>query len=149
MPQAMDFRWQSLDGKEHTLSQLAGRPVVIHFWASWCAPCRTEFPKLLQASTRVKEGTVFLTISSDEDKAKAQQFIRKSLAVAKIKGSIPVYYAFDPTQSIAFDTFQTVQYPETVFLDSGHHLRRKIAGVVDWDSAVVHGYLSELTSPSK
>ena len=43
---APDFELPTLDGGSVRLSEFRGRPVVINFWASWCHPCRTEFPLL-------------------------------------------------------------------------------------------------------
>ena len=40
---------QDLQGKQVSLQQLQGKPVVINMWATWCAPCRREMPVLQQA----------------------------------------------------------------------------------------------------
>ena len=40
---------QDLHGKQVSLQQLQGKPVVINMWATWCAPCRREMPVLQQA----------------------------------------------------------------------------------------------------
>jgi len=64
---APDFRATGLDGAPVRLSELRGRPVVINFWASWCHPCRQEFPVLREIhddGTSVI-GVVFDDIASD------------------------------------------------------------------------------------
>ena len=40
---------QDLQGKQVSLQQLQGKPVVINMWATWCTPCRREMPVLQQA----------------------------------------------------------------------------------------------------
>ena len=47
---APDFQLPALDGHgDERLADYRGRPVIVNFWASWCNPCRKEFPLLKQA----------------------------------------------------------------------------------------------------
>ncbi|MDQ3233271.1 MAG: TlpA family protein disulfide reductase, partial [Pseudobdellovibrionaceae bacterium] len=58
----------SLAGKKNvTLQDLKGRPVLLHFWASWCVPCREEKPMLQELVNQHKDGSLTLIgISSYE-----------------------------------------------------------------------------------
>ena len=49
--QDIDIALASLDGPQRTLSEWAGKPLVVNFWATWCAPCRKEIPLLKALQT--------------------------------------------------------------------------------------------------
>lgn len=51
---APDFTLRSMDDKVVHLSDFAGKPVVVNFWATWCEPCRTELPAIQAAFAREK-----------------------------------------------------------------------------------------------
>jgi thiol-disulfide isomerase/thioredoxin len=49
-----------------------GRLLLVDFWATWCAPCREEMPKLVALHSRLAKELDFVTISCDEPEATAQ-----------------------------------------------------------------------------
>jgi cytochrome c biogenesis protein CcmG, thiol:disulfide interchange protein DsbE len=67
---------QSLDGSATVrLADYLGRPVMVNFWASWCLPCREEFPLLAAArAAHAADGLEILGIDHDDDVASAQSF---------------------------------------------------------------------------
>jgi DsbE subfamily thiol:disulfide oxidoreductase len=52
---APQFRVPGLDGGCIDLADFRGKPVVLNFWASWCTPCREEFPLLKEANDRYRD----------------------------------------------------------------------------------------------
>lgn len=64
-----------------TLQSLKGKVVLFDFWATWCEPCRTELPKLVQLERKLgARGFVLVTISADEPEQEgaALDFLKKS-----------------------------------------------------------------------
>ena len=60
------FIFKDMDGKEVSLEQFKGKYVVIDVWASWCQPCKQEFPNLKKLEEKYKDkNVVFVSISSD------------------------------------------------------------------------------------
>ncbi len=65
---ATDFRLQDSTGKEVSLSDYRGKIVIVNFWASWCAVCRSEKPSLERFQEEEGEGeVVVLAVASDAD----------------------------------------------------------------------------------
>ena len=62
-------------GFNQALASLKGFPVVVNAWASWCGPCRYEFPLLGQASLQLGKTTGFLGVNTRDDKRPAQKFL--------------------------------------------------------------------------
>ena len=76
---APHFELPRLD-QEGTLSlaSLRGKPAVINFWASWCAPCKKEAPLLQEAWERYRdEGLVVLGIDAQDFRSDAREFVQR------------------------------------------------------------------------
>ena len=65
--QAYDFTLQDLDGNTVSLVDFRGRPVIVNFWATWCAPCRIEMPELQAAFEQYQDEELsILALDQDE-----------------------------------------------------------------------------------
>ncbi|MBV9175381.1 MAG: TlpA family protein disulfide reductase [Chloroflexi bacterium] len=76
---APDFTLGLFDGSSLTLSDAlkSGKPVVVNFWASWCAPCADEAPVLEEAARRNGNAFTFVGVNVQDIDSDAQVFLRK------------------------------------------------------------------------
>ena len=95
------------DAFEARLAQLRGFPVVVNKWASWCGPCRAEFPFLQNLSARYGKRVAFLGVDSNDSEDAAKTFL----------GEYPQPYPSynDPDQGIAQVMKATLGFPSTAF----------------------------------
>ena len=111
--QHVDFTLADLSGAKWTLRSLAGKVVLVNFWATWCPPCRKELPDLQALAERFgSRGLVVLAIS-DEEAEKVKPF------VAEHKLSYPVL--LDPGRKVN-DLFRVEGIPKTFVYDRGGKL---------------------------
>lgn len=120
----------ALDGSTIDLAAYRGRPVIVNFWASWCTPCRAEFPLFADrlASLGPSDGLVILGVLYKDEPALAQRFLDDVAAawptVTDSDGSIAAAY-------------RVVAPPQTYFIDKEGVLRAIQIGEVrpeDFDS---------------
>ncbi len=72
----LDLPLPTLAGEEGNLSDYAGKVIIVNFWATWCAPCRTEMP-LLEAYYQAykDDGLVLLAVNDRESANRVQGYI--------------------------------------------------------------------------
>ena len=79
---AIEFTLQDLDGNTVNLSDHLGKPIVVNFWASWCAPCRIEMPEL-QATFEAyqDDDLVILALNQEEPGEVAADFFIEEMGL--------------------------------------------------------------------
>ncbi|HEV8660247.1 MAG TPA: TlpA disulfide reductase family protein [Thermoanaerobaculia bacterium] len=116
---APDFALREVGtGKTIDLSQLRGKPVVLNFWATWCAPCYEEHPTLV-ANARAFPDVQFVGVVFQDSEEKIQKFLsergRAYPTVVDEAGKTAIAYGVGGV-------------PETFFLDRRGSVVAKYAG---------------------
>lgn len=79
VPVFPNFGFSSIDGSQQIdLESLRGRPVLLTFWASWCAPCRQELPELEELASELSGvGFTLVTVNVDQSPAMGISFLER------------------------------------------------------------------------
>jgi cytochrome c biogenesis protein CcmG/thiol:disulfide interchange protein DsbE len=106
---APDIELQTLDSQRVSLAALRGRPVIVNFWASWCIPCREEFPLLVDAYHKyAPQGLEIVGVIHDDDAQSATDFARSYGATWPL--------ALDPNDQ-AWGAFKAAFVPVSYYID--------------------------------
>lgn len=114
--------------KTWTLDDLRGRPAILHFWATWCGPCKREIGDI-DALHRQADGRFSILTISDEPASVMAPFVNgRGLR-------LPVLY--DPGGAVA-RAYGVSQIPMTVVLDSAGHVVHDFGGAAYADILLDH-----------
>ncbi len=117
---APELAIQQLDGPEVGIQQLRGRPVVVNFWASWCAPCAQELPVLTGASASHPD-IAFVGADMQDTTSGVRSFEQQH----------PHHYPVGPIVSGSYQAYGVVGPPVTIFINADGVVAASFAGPLD------------------
>lgn len=121
---APDFTLSDLDGNSVSLSDYAGTPLLVNFWATWCPPCRSELPLIQQYQDQYAGDFVVLAVDGAETAEDVRSF-------AEAQG-YTMMFLLDTDYAVA-ELYQVRGFPTSVFIDA--------------DGAIQKVHIGELTEP--
>lgn len=115
--QPLVLKFTALDGREVDLEKLRGKVVLVDFWATWCAPCLAEMPRVKAAYEKLHEqGFEIVGVSLDEQREALERYL------AKEKISWPQYFEGGQENRFASE-FQIDSIPTMWLVDRQGRLR--------------------------
>ncbi len=122
--QAPGFDLARYDTSERiALADLAGKPVVLNFWATWCVSCRYEHPLLVQAEKIYGDRVQFVGIAYQDKSAEIEAWLEKHGG-----STYPTVVDVGGKTSIAYGIYAV---PETFFISSDGVIQYKQTGAID------------------
>ena len=136
--------FQTMDGREASLADFAGKVVVLNLWATWCAPCREEMPSLDRLQARFADrDLVVLALSVDRaGPERVQQFLDE-IGVKQL-------HVYRDPKAAATRALRVPGLPATLLVDRRGNEVGRVLGIAEWDGpaavAAVENLLAEPAS---
>jgi thiol-disulfide isomerase/thioredoxin len=133
---APPFELVTLEGEILRLSDLRGKPVILNFWATWCGPCRAEFPEFQKAAVDNADRLVMIGINNTSiDRADLVPDFLTEFGI-----TFPI--ALDPDGEMT-TLYQIKGLPTTIFIDSNGIVNEVFPGPLN--KAYIESKISELS----
>ena len=128
-------------GQPVPATRLHERVTIVHFWATWCAPCVHELPSLIELSRRFSDKPIqVIAISLDE---KGQYAVKKFIERFHIDGLVPYY---SPDKALSRDLGVSA-LPMSFIANKQGHIVARVQGALDWASAEVIEFIQHVIGP--
>lgn len=132
---AVDFTLADLEGSAVSLSDFRGQPVIINFWATWCAPCRIEMPELQAVYDAYRDdGLVILALDQDESPEQVRAFFYDEMDLT----FTPLLD--DGAQISAL--YGAINFPTTYFVNGEGEITAVHRGLMNEE--IIIGYLADI-----
>lgn len=135
------FTLKTVEGRDVSSKDLAGKVVMLNFWATWCGPCKEEMPALERLRRQFDSDTfVMLAVTTDIQRGGIKAF------VSQLGLGFPVLLDEDRNVSAAF---MVRGLPMTVLIGKDGKLVGRAAGPREWDSPQAVALIRSMVEPGK
>jgi thiol-disulfide isomerase/thioredoxin len=135
---AQNFTLQDVDGETFELDQTRGDWVFLHFWASWCGPCRKEMPAVQKIASIFKDDNfqiVMINMAENED------------AIFEFLASINVdLISLMDVDGQVTEVWKPRGLPTTFLINPKGEIKYQAIGGRDWDKPEYIAFLKKLLS---
>ena len=124
------------DGAQRSLSELRGKVVMVHFWATWCEPCRRELPGLLSVAADLQRDGAFelVAVSVDDEWDEIRSFFGGPIPRPVVR----------PIGSDVHRRFGASTLPDTYVVNARGELVVRYAGARDWTTESARRHLADM-----
>jgi thiol-disulfide isomerase/thioredoxin len=131
---APELAFERADGSRATLQSMRGKVVMVHFWATWCPPCRDELPGLLALADELASNQPFelVAVSVDDDWEKMRRFFSGTVHRAAVR----------PERADVHRQFGASTLPDTYLVDASGQIVQRYTGARDWRTQAARDHLT-------
>lgn len=131
---AHDFIVEDSNGKRFEVPARSGRYQLVHFWATWCPPCRAELPTLLAMAKRNRDRLEVWAVSTDREWATVQRFLKGPMSPRVVR---------DPDGS-GSRRYGVTGLPDTYLIDPQGRIKARFSGAQNWNGHKMDKILEQL-----
>ncbi len=124
---------KDLNGETANFNQSQGKPILINFWATWCAPCIAEMPDLDELHNTFKDDVDFYFVSQE-----SQKTLNKFIASKKY--DLPVYIQ----QTQLPQPLNNDAIPSTYLIHPNGEIIAKATGAAKWNDEEIHQMIKNM-----
>jgi peroxiredoxin len=133
---APNFELKNISDEVVSFDEYRGKPVLLNFWATWCAPCRIEMPVFQDSFDEYGGDLSVIAINNAESKEDVQDFVDEF--------GLTFDFLLDPDAEIQ-EIYQINGYPTTFIIDSDGVIRVRHIGLISDDQ--LERYLTKIGLP--
>ena len=128
-----DFTLEANNGEEVSLSDYAGKVVILNFWASWCPPCKEEMPEFQELNRQLEdsEEAVLLMLNQTDGQRETKEKAEKYLT----DNEFDFLNLYDQGE-VGYEIFGVSRIPTTVVIDKEGRLSDYVLGMTDYDTVM-------------
>ncbi len=130
-----DVQLKGINTSNANLKDFKGKVVFLNFWATWCGPCKAEWPSIEALHQTQKNKMAFVLIVMQDEEKNVREYLSKN------QFKTPVYIAQSPISEKLMPT----SYPTTLIVSMQGQILKKETSSSDWNNPQVNDFLEQIT----